>query len=123
MGELDMERFTFIERNKLWHLTTYEVIKKIFSDNIIISTLAKEELLKRNLDNIEIDDEIVKKVISKLSIEQVFELMNQDQNGKFALLAKDAFDKILEISEKINRKAYLDKVYEDESLSLRLIKK
>ena len=118
-----MERFTCIERNKIWHLTTYEVIKKIFSDNIIISTLAKEELLRRNLDNIEIDDEIVKKVISKLSIEQVFDLMKQDKNGKFALLAKDAFDKFLEISEKNNREAYLDKVYEDESLSLRLIKK
>ena len=62
------ERTYFIIKNKFWKLSTEEVIYKIFDKNIMISSIAKEELLNRNLSNINVSDDILKKVILNLSL-------------------------------------------------------
>ncbi len=120
-------RAYLIIKNKLWNLDTETLIYKVLDKNIFISSIAKEELLSRDLENINIPDEILRQVILKLSVEQLYQLVKNNDGSKLANLASIEFNKILEDAENNYREAFFDKVY-DETLEgqkpkLRLLKK
>ena len=120
------ERTYFIIKNKFWKLSTEEVIYKIFDKNIMISSIAKEELLNRNLSNINVSDDILKKVILNLSIEQIYDLVVNHQGSRLSYFASIEFNKILEDAKNNYLVAFYDKVNdqitEGEKPKLKLIK-
>ena len=117
------EKAYLILRNQFWNSSTEEIIEKVFDKNILISTIAKEELLNRNLENLEVSNEVLKQVILKLSIEQIYELITNHKGSKIATLASNQFDKILEIAEKNYQEAYFAKVNEGKKSKIYLLKK
>ena len=120
-------RAYLIIKNKLWNLDTETLIYKVLDKNIFISSIAKEELLSRDLENINIPDEILRQVILKLSVEQLYQLVKNNEGSKLANLASIEFNKILEDAENNYREAFFDKVYdkilEGQKPKLRLLKK
>lgn len=120
-------RAYLIIKNKFWNLSNEELIDKILNKNILISSIAKEVLLTRDLDDLDASDEILRKVILKLSIEQLYNLVKDHENSKLANLASIEFEKILEDAEDNYKEAFYDKVYDEitegEKPKLRLIKK
>lgn len=120
-------RAYLIIKNKLWNLDTETLIYKVLDKNIFISSIAKEELISRNLENINIPDEILRQVILKLSVEQLYQLVKNNDGSKLANLASIEFNKILEDAENNYREAFFDKVYDEilegQKPKLRLLKK
>ena len=120
-------RAYLIIKNKLWNLDTETLIYKVLDKNIFISSIAKEELLSRDLENINIPDEILRQVILKLSVEQLYQLVKNNDGSKLANLASIEFNKILEDAENNYREAFFDKVYDEilegQKPKLRLLKK
>ena len=111
-----------IIRNKIFNLDTEEVIYKIFDNNILVSSIAKEELLNRDLSNINIPDEILQCIVLKLSIEQIYDLIINHKGSKLSELASIEFDKILEDAKNNYLEAYYDKVNEGKKPKLTLLK-
>ncbi len=97
------DKIVFKLRNKFMYLDTKTLFFKILDQNIIISNLAKEELMDRDLNDIDIPDKILEQVISKLSIEQIWFLVNTKQNNHFIELACMKLNKILDYYQKINK--------------------
>lgn len=120
-------RAYLIIKNKLWNLDTETLIYKVLDKNIFISSIAKEELLSRDLENINIPDEILRQVILKLSVEQLYQLVKNNDGSKLANLASIEFNKVLEDAENNYREAFFDKVYDEilegQKPKLRLLKK
>jgi len=120
-------RAYLIIKNKLWNLDTETLIYKVLDKNILISSIAKEELLSRDLENINIPDEILRQVILKLSVEQLYQLVKNNDGSKLANLASIEFNKVLEDAENNYREAFFDKVYDEilegQKPKLRLLKK
>ena len=120
-------RSYLVIKNKLWNLDTEKIIYKILDNNLIISSIAKEILLIRNLDDINIPEEILRQVILKLSIEQLYNLLKNHEGSKLAMLASIEFDKILKDAENNYQEAFYDKVYDEiiegQKPILRLVKK
>lgn len=120
-------RAYLIIKNKLWNLDTETLIYKVLDKNIFISSIAKEELLSRDLENINIPDEILRQIILKLSVEQLYQLVKNNDGSKLANLASIEFNKILEDAENNYREAFFDKVYDEilegQKPKLRLLKK
>ena len=120
-------RAYLIIKNKLWNLDTETLIYRVLDKNILISSIAKEELLSRDLENINIPDEILRQVILKLSVEQLYQLVKNNDGSKLANLASIEFNKILEDAENNYREAFFDKVYDEilegQKPKLRLLKK
>jgi hypothetical protein len=126
-GFIMYRRAYLIIKNKLWNLDTETLIYKVLDKNIFISSIAKEELLSRDLENINIPDEILRQVILKLSVEQLYQLVKNNDGSKLANLASIEFNKILEDAENNYREAFFDKVYDEilegQKPKLRLLKK
>ena len=120
-------RAYLIIKNKLWNLDTETLIYKVLDKNIFISSIAKEELLSRDLENINIPAEILRQVILKLSVEQLYQLVKNNDGSKLANLASIEFNKVLEDAENNYREAFFDKVYDEilegQKPKLRLLKK
>lgn len=120
-------RSYLVIKNKLWNLDTEKIIYKILDNNLIISSIAKEILLIRNLDDINIPEEILRQVILKLSIEQLYNLLKNHEGSKLAMLASIEFDKILKDAENNYQEAFYGKVYDEiiegQKPILRLVKK
>ena len=115
-------RTYLILKNKMWNLTTEEIINKIFSNNIMISSIAKEELLNRELSNLNVSDEVLRQIILKLSIEQIYETITKHIGSRLAEIATEKFNEILEHTENNYQEAYLEKVNEGKRKKLTLIK-
>jgi len=105
-------------RTNYMNLTTNELINKILSNNIFISTLAKEELLKRDLSNLEIDDELLLLVINKFTIEELWYLVNSNTNNHFIELVNVKLNQILDYYQKLNIEDFLKKKNEGHILHL-----
>ena len=115
-------RVYLIIKNKIFNLTTEEVIYKIFDDNILISSIAKEELLNRNLSDVNVSDNILNQIIKKLSIEEIYDLVVNHEGSKLSYLASIEFDKILEDAKRNYPEAYFEKVNEGKKPKLTLLK-
>ena len=115
-----LNKVEFVIRNKLIFLENDELISKCLDKNILVSSLACEILVSRfNLDTNH-NDETLLKVINKLSIEQVWELMSRHDNSKLSLLALEKLNKILEFYQNTN--AYYDKVHENKKTKIYYLK-
>ena len=107
-------KITLKMRTYYMTLSINELIEKVLDDNILIKTIAKEEFLKRDLSNLDVPEDILNKIITKLSIEEIWELVksNQDINNRFIGLVIDKLNCILEFYEKNYPNDYLLKVNE-----------
>ena len=107
------DKVSFIILNKLLVLSNEELVLKCLDNNILISSLARDELVKRNPIDINIGDDILSLVVEKLSIEQIWNLVSRKVDSKlFALSLKklnDILDYYDKISEKSKVKLYLIK--------------
>ncbi len=123
------ERVEFIERNKLRYFPIEKVIKKIFDKSVLISNLAKEELIRRHPVELPIDEAILILIVRKMSIEQIYELVLLDIDTPLCKAAYKQLEAIFDYYEKNNpeyyRKIMADSENEDYSnarRALRLIK-
>ncbi len=116
------QKIAFIIRNQLFNLSNEDLIYKCLDQNILISTLACEELLKRDLNDLKVDDTMLSFVVYKLTIEQVWELVLKN-NNKLARIAYQRLNEIFEYYQNLNKKEYLEKLNEDVKEYLYLIKK
>ncbi len=79
--------FYLIIFNKFLQLTYSELIDKCLNDNPLVSNIAIDVLLKRNDDNSMIADEILEKIINKMTIEDIYNLVTSNSNSRLAKLA------------------------------------
>ena len=111
MVDMNLEKTIFIIRNKLNFLTVEEVVFKCFDSNYLIARMAILELINRNPTNINLDDSIIRQVINKMTIEDIWSIASSKSNTKLFLLAYERLSDIL---------VYYDRIYEIEQLKERL---
>lgn len=115
-----LNKVEFVIRNKLIFLGNDDLISKCLDKNILISSLAREILVSRfNLDTNH-NDETLLKIIDKLSIEQVWELMSRHDNSKLSILALEKLNKIFEFYQDTND--FYDKVHENKKEKIYYLK-
>ena len=117
------DRAGFVIKNKLMYLNNLDLIYKCLDDNFLVSSFAKEELVKRYPFDVseEISDEILVKIIKNLSLEQIWEIVSKSIDNKLGHLAFDKLNDILEYAKNINKIDYYNKVNEDNK-TIRLLK-
>ena len=115
-------KLTLKMRTYYMTLETKDLIDKILGDNFLIRDIAKEEFLKRDYDNLDMSDDILNKVINKLSIEEIWEIVKNNQNNHFTRLVIKKLNSIFDYYEKNNLSAYLLKRNEDNKI-FKLLKK
>ena len=104
----------FVTRNKLMNLSTYDLLFKVMDSNILISTLAKEELINRDLNDLNtLPDAIIEKVIEKLNIEQIWTLIKSGEKNHFVELAIVKLNKILDYYQNLNKIELQNKINND----------
>ena len=108
-------------RTKFMNLKDEELINKILSKNTLISTLAKEELLKRDLNELELSDDILSLVINKFSIEELWFIANLNINNHFVELVTKKLNQILDYYQRLNIEDFLKKKNEGK-IKLHLLK-
>ena len=96
-------------KTNLLTLDNYELVNKILSSNLLISSNAKEILLTRNLSNLELDDEIIEKIIKKLTIEELWYIAKLNINNRFCELVTLKLNKLLDYYQQLNFNTYLEK--------------
>ena len=99
------DKVSFIIRNKLFILSDYELIFKCLDKDILVSSLACEELVRRNPINIDIDEKILSLVVNKFSIEQVWDLVSRNVDSKLSKLAYQKLNDFLDYYDKVNEKS------------------
>ena len=107
------DKATFVIKNKLMYLPNEKIIEKCLDKNILITTLAKEELISRDNLEMNVSDELILSVVNKLSIEQVWNLVMRKDNSRISNLALKKLNEILEYYQ--NSKEYHEKVNEGKS--------
>ena len=108
---MNLEKAIFIMKNKLRFLTVEEVVIKCFDNNYLIARMAILELINRNPTNINLDDSIIKQVIDKMTIEDIWTIASNKSDTKLFSLAYERLNDILE---------YYDKIHEKEKLKEKL---
>ena len=83
-------------KTKYMYLSNEELINHVLSNNILISNFAKEELLKRDLTNLELSDEIINQLLNKFTIEDLWYLANTKINNHFIEVVTDKLNQILD---------------------------
>ena len=117
----EFTKLTLKMRTYYMKLETNELIEKILDENILIRTIAKEEFLKRDYNNLDVSDEILNKVIDKLSIEEIWYLASTKQDNHFIELVIEKLNAIFLYYEKNYPNHYLLKVNEQNKM-FRLLK-
>ena len=117
-----LQKIVLVIKNQLLILSNEEVALKCLSSNILISSLAKKELVERELDDLKIDPTLLSKIVTKLSIDELWELAKKKESNLVSIAHK-RLQEIFEYYKQINEKEYLDKVNEDIKDYFYLIKK
>lgn len=99
------DKVSFIILNKLLVLSNEELVLKCLDNNILISSLARDELVKRNPIDINISDDILSLVVEKLSIEQIWNLVSRKVDSKLFALSLKKLNEILDYYDKISEKS------------------
>ena len=107
------DKATFVMKNKLMYLPNEKVVEKCLDKNILISTLAKDELISRDNLEMNVNDDTILSVINKLSIEQVWNLVTRKDNSQISKLALKKLNEILEYYQ--NSLEYHEKINEGKS--------
>ena len=115
-----LNKVEFVIRNKLIFLGNDELISKCLDKNILISSIAREILVNRSNLDTNLDNETLLKVINKLSIEQIWNLMSRHDNSKLSILALEKLNKILEFYQDTND--FYDKVHENKKEKIYYLK-
>lgn len=102
-------------KTKLMNLDTEKLLYKILDKNILVSILAREELLNRDLSNLNIDDEMLLLIINKLTIEDLWNIKKQNDNNHFTELVTIKLNQILDYYQNLNIKDFLNKKNEDKT--------
>ena len=102
-------------KTKFMNLSNEELINNIFSSNILISSLAKEELFNRDLSDLELSIDIINKLINKLSIEEIWYLANNNIDNRFIEQVKIKLNQLLDYYQNLNLSDFLKKKYEEKS--------
>ncbi|MBR3660961.1 MAG: hypothetical protein IKN63_03550 [Bacilli bacterium] len=108
-------------RTNFMNLSNEQLINKILSNNILISTLAKEEFLKRDLSNLIISNEIANLIINKFTIEEIWNLFHSELSDNFKEIIIFKLNQILDYYQNSNLIDFLHKKHEDNKI-FRLIK-
>lgn len=108
-------------RTHYMNLSNEELIEKMLSNNVLIANIAKEEFIKRDFQDLETSDNILKMIISKLTIEDIWALINTNQNNHFIQLISDRLNEILEYYQANYIEAYAFKINEGQDI-LKLLK-
>ena len=113
LGGNMFDKATFVMKNKLMYLPNEKVVEKCLDKNILISTLAKDELISRDNLEMNVNDDTILSVINKLSIEQVWNLVTRKDNSQISKLALKKLNEILEYYQ--NSLEYHEKINEGKS--------
>ena len=97
------------KRTEFMNLETKKIIYKILDKNTLISTLAKEEFLKRDLSDLVVDEKLLNKVISKFTIEELWYLVNLNIDNHFVELVSLKLNQILDYYQSLNQEDFLRK--------------
>ena len=97
-------------------LETKDLIDKIFNDNFLIRDIAKEEFLKRDLSNLNIPDDVLNQIINKLSIEEIWNIVKENQDNHFTSLVIEKLNSIFEYYEKKYPNDYISKINEENKI-------
>ena len=89
-----MNELYLIILNKYMALPYQELVSRCLDSNPLISNIAIDALLKRNDDDAMISDEILERIINKMTIEDIYSLVTSDINQR---LKKIAYLKLKEI--------------------------
>lgn len=116
------DKILFVVKNKLIALSTEKLIYKVLDKNMLISNLAKCELLKRDLSNLTIDDNILEKIINKLSVEDIWNLVKLNANSHFTELVSKKLNQIFDYYQELNKPDFLMKKNESD-LKIYVLKK
>jgi len=98
------DKTTFVIKNKLMRISDDNLIIKCLDDNYLIASLAREELVRRHPVYINISDDILIKVIDKLSLEQIYELVIVNVDTRLCILAYNRLSNILDEYDKLHEK-------------------
>ena len=99
-------------KNKLMMLSNNDLVYKCLDSNYLISSLAREELVRRHPISLDIEDTILTSIIDKLSIEQIYELVTSNVDSKLSSLAILKLKKIFDYYDKVNGiDSQKDKIY------------
>ena len=121
VGDFMYTKILLTLKTKFMELDNLTLINKILDNNILVSTLAKEELLSRSLDDLDVDDSILTLLINKLSIEDLWTIAKQNTNNHFTELVVKKLNRILDYYQNLNIKEFLNKKNEKQ-LKLYLLK-
>ena len=103
-------------RTLLFELETNNLIDKILDDNILISTLAKEELFKRDLTNLFIPSQKLELLINKFTLEEIWLLAKTDVPTEFKNLIFLKLNQILDYYQNKNISEFLQKKMETDNI-------
>ncbi len=102
--DVNLNKIILVLRNKLFSLNNEELVFKCLDNNLLISNLAIQELVRRNPTLIMVDDNFLEKVIWKMTIEQIWELAHFNVDTKLCFLASIRLRSILEYYDLYNQK-------------------
>jgi len=115
LGDMMYTKILIKMKTKFMNLSNEELINNIFSSNILISSLAKEELFNRDLSDLELSIDIINKLINKLSIEEIWYLANNNIDNRFIEQVKIKLNQLLDYYQNLNLSDFLKKKYEEKS--------
>lgn len=115
-------KVSFVVQNKLMILSNENLVHKCLDSNVLVATLALEELVRRAPIDINISDDILSKVILKLSIEQIWDLVSRNIDSKLCILAHQRLNEFFDYYQMINLQPHQDKVCEGKKTKLYLMK-
>ena len=79
--------FYLITLNKFLELTYPELIEKCLDSNPLISNIGIDALLKKGEDNLMVPDELLERIINKMRIEDIYNLVTSNGNSRLKELA------------------------------------
>jgi len=95
-------------------LNNQQLIDKIINDNEFVSTLAKEELFKRDLSNLTISNDILNMLVNKLTIDEIWNLFKMEIDSNFKRIVILKLNQILNYYRNSNIFDFLDKNEDDD---------
>ena len=108
---MSLEKMTIKILTRLINLSDENLIEEILNSRTLISDLAKTQLIKRNPLEIDVSNDKLVQVVSKMTIEEIWSLVSNNPNTD---LAKIAYQKLLSILD------YYDQLNEQEKVKEKL---
>ena len=108
---MNFEKIVFVLNNKLSYLSNEELVLKCLDSNDLISKVAIEHLVARNPININLEDDVILRVIDKMTIEQIWNIASYNIDTKLCNLTYKKLCSILKYYEQLNKREELKKKF------------